>query len=65
MQNLNLNIDPSDLPSITCSKCESEHFSPTFIIKKVSALQSPTGEEILVPIQLYKCDACGEVLKSL
>ena len=65
MQNLNLNIEPSELPSVSCSKCEGEHFSPTFIIKKVSAFQSPTGEEILVPIQLYKCDGCGEVLKSL
>ena len=65
MQNLNLDLDPSDLPSVTCSKCEGERFSPTFIIKKVSAFQSPTGEEILVPIQLYKCDECGEALKSL
>ena len=65
MENLNLNIDPSELPSITCDKCSGERFSPTYIIKKVSALQSPTGKEILVPIQLYKCDDCGEALKSL
>ena len=65
MQNLNLDLDPSDLPSVTCSKCEGERFSPTFIIKKVSAFQSPTGEEILVPIQLYKCDECGDALKNL
>jgi hypothetical protein len=65
MENLNFNVDPSDLPSVTCSKCEGENFSPTFIIKKVSALQSPTGEEVLVPVQLFKCDACQEVLKSL
>ena len=35
------------------------------MIKRVSAILSPTGQEGLVPIQVYSCGNCGQVPKSL
>jgi len=59
----NMNIDPSSLENITCeaASCDNQTFSPTFVIKKISALVSPTGKETLAPIQIFKCDVCNHI----
>ena len=59
---VNININPDDLQDISCGQCEGNLFTPSFLMKKVSALQSPTGEKMLIPIQVFRCDNCGEVL---
>ena len=64
MNNINpqqINIDFSNMDNVTCDKCNGDKFSPTFIIKKISALMSPTGQETLAPIQVFKCDNCSHV----
>ena len=50
-----------DATSIKCEKCESEYFSPVFAIKHLSALISPVGKDINVPLQLFRCADCGHV----
>ena len=62
MKNLNVNINPEDLQDVECSACNGTLFTPSFLIKKMSAFQSPTGESTMVPIQVFRCDHCGEVL---
>ena len=59
----NINIDLANVENITCeaAACKSETFSPTFVIKKLSALTSPTGKDTLAPIQIFKCDVCGHI----
>ena len=64
MENLNFDLDANDLDSIPCPQCEGELFTPSFLIKKVSALQSPTGQEMMFPIQVFRCDNCGAVLNN-
>ena len=59
---INMQINPDDLQEITCEKCEGIYFSPSFTMKKISALQSPTGQNMIVPVQVFKCDNCGAVL---
>ena len=34
-------------------------------LKRISPLVSPTGEEALVPIDVYSCGNCGRVPKSM
>ena len=64
MNNTNkLNIDLNDAENVCCDKCEKTNFSPTFVIKKLSPLVSPSGKEALVPLQLFKCDSCGHINK--
>ncbi len=59
--NQNINLDLSNVDNIKCEECESEIFTPAFVIKQISALMSPTGKETMVPIQLFKCSKCGHV----
>ena len=59
--NNKLNIDLSNVDSVTCEECKGSTFSPTFLIKKISALMSPTGKETLIPLQMFKCDKCGHI----
>lgn len=65
MQNQNkptqqrVNIDLSQSEGLTCADCGSEQFKMEYLIRKVSALLSPTGEEMLVPIQVFSCSKCG------
>jgi|TARA_R110000824_G_scaffold204_1_gene916 hypothetical protein len=61
-QNININI--KDAEDIKCDECENKYFVPTFMIKKVSALMSPTGQEIMAPVQLFQCSSCNHVNKK-
>ena len=58
-QNIRVNLDDSE--NIACEKCECTYFSPAVMINRLSALVSPTGQETLVPIQLFQCTNCGHV----
>jgi hypothetical protein len=33
------------------------------VIKRISPILSPTGQEALVPVQVYSCGNCGTVPK--
>ena len=57
-----MQLNPEDLQDVACISCEGNYFTPSFMMKKVSALQSPTGQQMVVPVQVFKCDGCGEVL---
>ncbi len=59
--NQNINIDLNNVDNIKCDECENETFVPAFVIKHISALMSPTGQETMVPIQLFKCSKCGHI----
>jgi len=61
MENQEISINLKDALDITCSECENNYFVPTFQIKKLSALVSPTGQETMIPIQLFQCSKCGHV----
>lgn len=54
-----MNIDISQADSMKCAECDSEQFDMKYLIKKISALLSPNGEEIIVPVQVFSCANCG------
>ena len=54
-------IDMSQTTSISCEKCENLTFKQTLLIRKMSALVSPNGQETLVPVQVFACEKCGHV----
>ena len=47
--------------TITCEKCNGYAFTNVAIIKRISPLISPTGEEIVMPIQTYQCVECKNI----
>ncbi len=55
-------IDLSDADTMKCQKCENPVFIQGYIIKKISAIVSPTGKEVIAPIQVFNCGNCGEML---
>jgi len=47
-----------------CDECSCTRFKPVFIIKRLSALLSPTGDEMNIPIQLFQCAECNYINKE-
>jgi len=56
--------DIIDSKTIACEECGHETFKNEFLIKAVSALVSPTGKEVHVPIPVFACAKCSHVNKS-
>ena len=58
----NVKVDLSDADTMKCQSCENPIFIQGYIIKKISAIVSPTGKEVIAPIQVFNCGNCGELL---
>jgi len=58
-------IDLSKADTLQCDKCDNYLFITSFVIKRISAIMSPNGQEGLVPVQVYSCGNCGAVPKKL
>ena len=61
--NGNGTVDMSKADTLVCEKCDNRLFIQSFVIKKMSAIMSPSGQEAIVPIQVYSCGNCGQVPK--
>ena len=57
-------IDIGKTSSIKCDSCGNETFRQTLMLRKLSALVSPNGQETLVPVQVFACEKCGHVNKE-
>jgi len=55
-------IDLKNATTMRCQKCDNPIFIQGYVIKKMSALVSPTGQEIIAPVQVFNCGSCGEML---
>jgi len=58
----NINLDASNLPTMRCAHCGNFTFTASYVIKKISALISPSGKETIAPIQVFTCTACAAIL---
>lgn len=54
-------IDITQTSPTTCESCGKEAFQEAVILRKISALLSPTGKEGFVPVQVFACISCGHV----
>ena len=54
-------IDISQTTPLKCDKCENQTFKQTLLIRKMSALVSPNGQEQIIPIGVFACEKCGHV----
>ena len=59
-----INVDLSTADDITCDSCGNYTFLPVMLMKRLSAIISPTGEEAIVPVQVFSCNACGWLNKE-
>ena len=58
----NINVDLSDAETMICEECGNKVFLQGYVIKKISAIISTTGQEVIAPIQVFNCGSCGEML---
>ena len=55
-------IDLSDAETMTCQKCNNKIFIQGYVIKRISAIVSLTGKEMIAPVQVFNCGNCGAIL---
>ena len=58
-------VDLKQADTIKCSDCGNYLFITSFILKRLSALVSPNGQEALIPVQVYSCGNCGKVADGM
>jgi len=61
----NVQLDLNQAETILCEKCSNGLFIQSFFLKKLSALVSPTGQEAIIPVQVYSCGNCGHINSKL
>lgn len=57
-------IDLSIAIDILC-ECGNKLFMPLMRFKKIPAVASPTGQDAIVPAQVFACSSCGTVPEFL
>ena len=62
-QETQVQVDLSKADTIKCDDCGNYLFITANVIKRISPILSPTGQEALVPVQVYSCGSCGRVPK--
>lgn len=58
-----ITVKPEQLDNVICSEqdCGSATFNLVYALKIVPATLSPNGKSFIQPIQLYKCEKCGQL----
>ena len=56
-------VDLTKADTIKCEACGNYLFITAHVIKRISPIMSPTGQEAMVPVQVYSCGNCGKVPK--
>ncbi len=64
-QSAQVQVDLRDAETIKCNDCNNYLFITSFILKKLSAIVSPNGQEALIPVQVYSCGNCGKVADGM
>ena len=58
-------VDLKQADTIKCKECNNYLFIVSYVLKKLSAVMSPTGQEALIPVQVYSCGNCGNVAEGM
>jgi len=64
-QKQQVQVDLKQAETIKCNDCNNYLFITSFILKKLSAIVSPNGQEALIPVQVYSCGNCGKVADGM
>ena len=58
------NIDLTHATTLECEECKGVGFKQTMMLKKLSPLGSPTGQEAIIPVAAFCCEQCGHINKE-
>ena len=54
-------IDFSKTTEIKCEACNGQTFEQTLLMRKMSALVAPNGQETIIPVAVFACELCNHV----
>jgi len=58
------NIDLTHATTLECEECKCKGFKQTMMLKKLSPLVSPTGQEAMIPVAAFACEKCSHINKE-
>ena len=58
------NVDLTHATTLECEECKCKGFKQTMMLKKLSPLVSPTGQEAIIPVAAFCCEQCGHINKE-
>ncbi len=58
------NVDLTHAKTLECEECGCKGFKQSLMLKKLSALISPNGQESLIPVAVFCCEQCGHINKD-
>ena len=58
------NIDLSHAKTLECEECKCKGFKQTMMLKKLSPLMSPNGQEAIIPVMVFACESCSHINKE-
>ena len=53
-------VNVANAPWEKC-ECGGHMFESVFLFKRVSALLSPSGKELHIPMELFRCTSCSKI----
>lgn len=54
-------LDFEKADDIACDECGKRDFIIKYQLKRFSAFLSPSGNEMIVPMQVFSCSSCGHI----
>jgi len=57
-------IDLTHATTLECEECGCKGFKQTLMLKRLSALVSPNGQESMVPVAIFACESCNHINKE-
>ena len=64
-QQTQVQVDLKQADTIKCKECGNYLWIQSFVLKKLSALVSPTGQETMIPVQVFSCGNCGKIAEGM
>lgn len=58
-------LDITQTTEYTCKSCGNNKFESRILIRRASPLLTGYPQEAFVPIDIFVCDSCGEIVKEL
>ena len=58
-------IDLSKATEMECQECKGTVFIPANKFLKVSKIVTGTKNDAIIPVELYLCGGCGEIVQEL
>lgn len=64
-QPMELNVRMDQTQEVICEACGNNKFVEVIMMRKLSAIYSPTGKESFIPIPItFQCAKCGHINKD-